>query len=115
MNSKAFSFIVGSVLLAVASAADSPLDVGAYLTKSQENLDQPWVVCAKPTDDDNIYKYSIAHLNSSLGTIDFSKFKGKPVLIVNVATFCGSTIEYPLYNQLKDKFGSQLEIVAFPR
>lgn len=87
---------------------------GHYLKANEELKDRPWVYCAKPSDDDSIYRYSILHLNQSLGAIDFAEFKGKPILLVNVATFCESTIEYPLYNQLKDQFGDQLVIVAFP-
>ncbi|KAH9404271.1 PREDICTED: glutathione peroxidase-like [Rhagoletis zephyria] len=96
------------------SIAKTPQLSGHYLTLEQENTDRPWVSCAAPTDDDSIYKYSIPYLNQSLGLLDFSQFRGKPLLLVNVATFCESTIEYPLYNQLKDKFGDKLIIVAFP-
>ena len=87
---------------------------GHYLTPDQETKDRPWVQCSAATDDDNIFKYSIPYLNQSLGLLDFSKFRDKPMLLVNVATFCESTIEYPLYNQLKDRFGDNLVIVAFP-
>ncbi len=100
--------------LAVVLAADRPLDVGSYLTEEQEHLDQEFVHCAKPTDGDNIYKYSIAHLNASQGVIDFAKFKGKPLLIVNVATFCHSTLEYPMYNKIVEKYGDKIALVAFP-
>lgn len=102
------------VTLAFLGIANAALDVGQYLTKEQEFLDQPWVVCAKPTDGDKIYDYSIEHLNASLGKIEFSKFKGKPLLIINVATYCHSTYEYPLYNKLVEKFGDKLALVAFP-
>lgn len=85
---------------------------GHYLSLEQENKDRPFVQCAAPTDDDSVYKYSIPYLNQSLGLLDFSQFRGKPLLLVNVATFCESTIEYPLYNQLKDKFGDKLIIVG---
>lgn len=101
--------------VAPAAAADSLHFVdGTYLVAEAELKDKPYVDCSRPTDDDNIYKYSIKYLNSSLGTLDFSSLKGKPILLVNVATFCESTIEYPLLNGLKDKFGDKLEIVAFP-
>lgn len=102
------------VTLAFLGLANAAVDVGQYLTKDQEFSDQPWVACAKVTDDDNIHKYSIEHLNASLGKIEFSKFKGKPILIVNVATYCHSTFEYPLYNKLVEKFGDKLALIAFP-
>lgn len=99
--------------IAVANSAD--LDVAHYLAKSQENLDQQSVVCSKPTDGDSIYKYTIPHLNTSQGIIDFGKFKGKPLMLVNVATYCQSASEYPVYNQLIEKFGNDIQIVGFPR
>lgn len=96
--------------------SDKVKEAGHYLTPLKETTDRQWVSCATPTDDDNIYKYSIPYLNQSLGQLDFAQYRGsgKPLLLVNVATFCESTIEYPLYNQLKDQFGDKLVIVAFP-
>lgn len=99
----------------LSSSAKADLELsGHYLSLEQENKDRPWVPCAAPTDDDSIYKYSIPYLNQSLGLLDFSQFRGKPLLLVNVATFCESAIEYPFYNQLKDRFGDKLQIFAFP-
>lgn len=108
-------YITASILLAfLAFAHSAELDVAHYLAKSQENLDQQSVVCFKPTDGENIYSYTIPHLNTSKSIIDFAKFKGKPLLLVNVATYCQSASEYPVYNKIVEKFGNQIEIVAFP-
>ena len=60
---------------------------GHYLSLDQENKDRPWVVCAAANDGDNIYKYSIPHLNQSLGLIDFSAHRGKPLLLSNIFLF----------------------------
>lgn len=60
----------------------------------------------------NIYSFKIKSLTG--GTIDFSKFKGKKILVVNTASKCGFTPQYKgleaLYEQYKDK----LVIVGFP-
>ncbi|HWB24084.1 MAG TPA: glutathione peroxidase [Chitinophagaceae bacterium] len=60
----------------------------------------------------NIYSFKIKGLDG--GIIDFSKFKGKKILIVNTASKCGFTPQYAglekLYNEYKDK----LVIVGFP-
>jgi len=60
----------------------------------------------------NIYNFKIKALDGS--TIDFSKFRGKKILIVNTASHCGYTPQYEglekLYQQYKDK----LVIVGFP-
>jgi len=85
-----------------------------YLVPVQLELDVNYTDCYPSTDGDNIFKYTVPHLNKSLADISFNAFKGKPILILNVATFCRSPIEYPLLNHLKDQFGDQLEIVGFP-
>ncbi len=105
--------IVLAAFIALAHSAEE-VNVGGYLSKAQENVDQLSVHCFKPSDDDTIYKYSIPHLNESQGVIDFAKFKGKPLLLVNVATFCQSASEYPVYNKFVEKYGNQIEIVGFP-
>lgn len=60
----------------------------------------------------SIYDFKVDALTG--GTIDFSKFKGKKILIVNTASECGFTPQYEglekLYEQHKDK----LVIVGFP-
>ncbi|KAH9491017.1 Glutathione peroxidase 6 [Dermatophagoides farinae] len=78
------------------------------------NQDRPFVQCSTPNDGDSLWKFSIPFLNESDGLLRFREFRGKPLLLVNVATFCESTIEYPIYNQLKDKYGDQLIIIGFP-
>lgn len=59
-----------------------------------------------------VYGFKVEGLEG--GTIDFSKFKGKKILIVNTASECGYTPQYEglekLYQANKDK----LVIVGFP-
>ncbi len=60
----------------------------------------------------SIYDFKVAGLEGT--DIDFSKFRGKKILIVNTASACGLTPQYEglekLYQQYKDK----LVIVGFP-
>jgi glutathione peroxidase len=46
--------------------------------------------------------------------IDFSKYKGKKVLIVNVASKCGNTPQYSDLQKLHDMYADKLEILGFP-
>lgn len=46
--------------------------------------------------------------------IDFSSFKGKKVLIVNTASACGFTHQYAELQELHEKYGDKLVILAFP-
>lgn len=48
------------------------------------------------------------------GTIDFSKFKGKKILIVNTASKCGNTPQYDDLEKLYEKYKNKLVIVGFP-
>jgi glutathione peroxidase len=46
--------------------------------------------------------------------IDFSKYKGKTLLIVNVASKCGYTPQYGDLEKLHEQYGSQVTILGFP-
>jgi glutathione peroxidase len=46
--------------------------------------------------------------------IDFSKFKGKKVLVVNTASQCGFTPQYEGLEKLYQKYKTKLVIVGFP-
>ncbi len=54
-------------------------------------------------------------MNSIEGNpIDFSKYKGKNVLIVNVASQCGNTPQYADLEKLHEQYGNKLVILGFP-
>ncbi|MEX2594538.1 MAG: glutathione peroxidase [Anditalea sp.] len=46
--------------------------------------------------------------------IDFNQYKGKKVLIVNVASKCGYTPQYAELQELNEKYGDELVILGFP-
>jgi glutathione peroxidase len=60
----------------------------------------------------NIYNFKVESLEG--GVIDFSKFKGKKILIVNTASKCGYTPQYEDLQKLYDKYKEKLVIVGFP-
>jgi len=60
----------------------------------------------------NIYSFKIKALDGS--TIDFSKFKGKKILIVNTASKCGFTPQYEGLEKLYEANKDKLVIVGFP-
>ncbi|HEY6974708.1 MAG TPA: glutathione peroxidase [Chitinophagaceae bacterium] len=60
----------------------------------------------------NIYDFKIKSLEG--GTIDFSQYKGKKILIVNTASKCGFTPQYAGLEKLYEQYKDKLVIVGFP-
>lgn len=60
----------------------------------------------------SIYDFKVDGLSG--GTIDFSQFKGKKILIVNTASKCGFTPQYEYLEKLYEKYKDKLVIVGFP-
>ncbi|MDB5248092.1 MAG: Peroxiredoxin [Segetibacter sp.] len=60
----------------------------------------------------DIYNFKVTGLSGD--TIDFSKFKGKKIMIVNTASKCGNTPQYGELEQLYEKYKDKLVIVGFP-
>ena len=65
-----------------------------------------------PSKKQSLYEFKVGALDGS--TIDFSKFKGKKILIVNTASKCGNTPQYDDLEKLYEKFKDKLVIVGFP-
>ena len=60
----------------------------------------------------SIYDFKAPGLTG--GTINFSDFKGKKILIVNTASKCGNTPQYEDLEKLYEKYKDKLVIVGFP-
>src|SRR5665647_342951 len=60
----------------------------------------------------SIYDFKVEALDGS--TIDFAKFKGKKILIVNTASKCGFTPQYEGLEALYEKYKDRLVVVGFP-
>lgn len=60
----------------------------------------------------SIYDFKVAGLDGK--EIDFSKYKGKKILIVNTASKCGNTPQYAELEKLYQKYKNKLVIVGFP-
>ena len=61
----------------------------------------------------SLYDFKVPSLVGG-NTIDFSKFKGKKILIVNTASKCGNTPQYASLEKLYEKYKDKLVIVGFP-
>ena len=61
---------------------------------------------------DSIHAFTFRSIDG--GTIDFSAFKGKKVLVVNTASDCMYTDQYKQLQELHDNYADKLVIVGFP-
>ena len=64
-------------------------------------------------DLSTIYNFSFKKLNSD-EQVALSQFKGKKLMIVNVASECGNTKQYAALQELHEKFGDKIAILGFP-
>jgi glutathione peroxidase len=60
----------------------------------------------------SIYDFKVNALDGK--TIDFSQYKGKTLLIVNVASKCGNTPQYADLQKLNETYGDKVIILGFP-
>ena len=60
----------------------------------------------------SIYDFKLPGLDGK--EIDFSQYKGKTLLIVNVASKCGNTPQYEDLQKLHEQYGSKVIILGFP-
>ena len=60
----------------------------------------------------SLYDFKMKSIDGSM--IDFSKYKGKTLLIVNVASKCGYTPQYTDLQKLQETYGSKVTILGFP-
>ena len=60
----------------------------------------------------SIHQFKVKSIDGK--TIDFADFKGKKLMVVNVASECGFTNQYAQLQELHEKYGDKIEIVGFP-
>ena len=66
-----------------------------------------------PKEKQVVLDYTVKNLAGQ--DVDLSKYKGKVVLFVNVASRCGNTPQYEGLQKLNDKYKDQgLAILGFP-
>lgn len=70
------------------------------------------MIVASTLTGGSIYDFKIAGLDGN--DIDFSKFKGKKIMIVNTASKCGNTPQYAELEKLYEKYKDKLVIVGVP-
>ncbi len=62
--------------------------------------------------ESNFYNFKMIDIEGK--EVDFSSFKGKKLLIVNVASKCGYTKQYAQLQELHENFGDKVVVLGFP-
>ena len=70
------------------------------------------VVLTMVTTEQSIYDFKMNSLDGK--QIDFAQYRGKNLLIVNVASKCGFTPQYADLEKLHEEFGDKVVILGFP-
>ncbi|QDH79674.1 glutathione peroxidase [Echinicola soli] len=97
-------FILSIVALASCSSGSSTETNGVAEAKDPDQEDMQ----TKKT----FYDFTIKDIDGN--EVDFSKFKGQKVLVVNVASKCGYTPQYEDLQKLNEEYGDKIVILGFP-
>ena len=84
----------------------------ACTSATTKNNETTTMETANPAIAKSIYDFKVPSLEG--GTIDFSTFKGKKILVVNTASKCGYTPQYEGLEKLYEQYKDKLVIVGFP-
>jgi glutathione peroxidase len=60
----------------------------------------------------SVYDFTLTALDGE--SINFERYKGKTLLIVNVASQCGFTPQYADLQKLHEQYGEQVVVLGFP-
>ena len=71
-----------------------------------------FVACSLFTNAQSIHSFKVKSIDG--GQIDFSKYKGKKILVVNTASQCGYTPQYALLQKVYTQYKDKLVIIGFP-
>lgn len=96
-------------LIAIAAVA---ISCGAGFNNANTVNDNAAITAPLPVAKKTIYDFKVEALDG--GTIDFSAYKGKKILIVNTASKCGYTKQYEGLEKLYEEHKDKLVIVGFP-
>ncbi|MEN2283717.1 glutathione peroxidase [Algoriphagus sp. SE2] len=90
----------------------------ATLFSCQRTLERPEVLQAgflvsnSTTMENTFYDFKLKDIDGK--EVDFEQFKGKKLLIVNVASKCGYTPQYAALQELNENYGDKIQILGFP-
>lgn len=107
---KISSFIGISLLFGLAACQQrvkvAPLATASSTSHTQKNMENP------PQQAPSLHNFSIKGIDGK--PLDMANFKGKKILLVNVASECGYTKQYAQLEELYQQYKDRLLIIGFP-
>ncbi len=94
-------FILSSLILFLVSCNNSP--------KTSNTSDMTKI---NPTLAETVYDFKVKDIDGK--EMDLSKYKGKKLMIVNVASKCGYTSQYEDLQNVKEKYSDKITVLGFP-
>ncbi len=85
---------------------------GGYLLKEKFFNIKETAPKLNSQSNEKFYQLSAKDIEGNI--VNFSKYKGKKLLIVNVASKCGYTPQYKDLQELHKKYNDKITILAFP-
>ncbi|MFC3414406.1 glutathione peroxidase [Algoriphagus hitonicola] len=98
---KLLAILLFSTSIACGKTLERPEKLNADFLKQNEQM-----------MDSKFYDFKLKDIDGK--EVDFSQFKGKKVLLVNVASECGFTPQYEALQELHENYGDKIAILAFP-
>jgi glutathione peroxidase len=92
--------LISTILLACGTSLDRPTDLAEFHPSYDETMES------------SFYDFKMKDINGK--EIDFSEFKGKKLLLVNVASKCGYTKQYAQLQELYATYGDEIIVLGFP-
>ncbi len=86
---------------------------GGQSKSRPENADANKTTNKKMENLKTLYDFKLKSLDGKT-EVDFSQYKGKKVLLVNVASKCGLTPQYEDLQNLHTKYGDKLVVIGIP-
>ncbi|MEP7167807.1 MAG: glutathione peroxidase [Bacteroidota bacterium] len=80
------------------------------ITACSQPADKPVTVQSPPPV--SFYSFKMKDIDGN--EIDFSSYKGKKLLLVNVASECGYTPQYADLEKLHEQYGDKVTVLGFP-
>ena len=71
-----------------------------------------FIACSLFSNAQSIHSFKVKSIDG--GQIDFAKYKGKKIMVVNTASKCGYTPQYESLQKVYSQYKDKLVIIGFP-